>query len=67
MLFTVLLAYPADWSNVLETYLAHVTADDYQAAIKLARNEAAAANDAPDSAPEFDPILVLYGHHEAVS
>lgn len=61
--FTVLLARPDTISeSEHDTYLAHVTARDPNAALAVARLEACDADDW-DEAEDYHCLLLLAGHH----
>lgn len=70
--YTVLLLYPDHMSDNYgeETYFTHVEALDPDAAIAAAQQEAVQANTADGDEPDmsimadFNPLLVLNGHHE---
>ena len=63
--YSVLLLYP-DYANDggTETYYAFVEATDPIAAVTVAQQQAAAAQDGVDIEPDdFAPLLVTQGHH----
>lgn len=63
--YTVLLLLPEPIADdiLVNTYLAHVTGDDWEAAVHSAQRTAAAAHDAPELATEYMALLVIDGHH----
>ena len=58
--YTILLAYPND--DPIQTYLAHVSANDTGEGIRKARQQACNNNDGVYPPEEFEVLAVFYGH-----
>lgn len=58
--YTVLLAYP--YEDPIQTYLAHVTGDTTEEAIKEGRRKACDDNDGNYDPEDFEVLAVFYGY-----